>query len=97
MTTVMSFEQVRYFVAVAEERHVGRAARRLRIAQPAVSRQIRNLETELGTSLFQRTPRGMFLSDSGTQFLAHARAILELVDHARSTVQRGRETPESGS
>ncbi len=83
----MSFRQVSYFIAVAEERHVGRAARRLRVAQPALSRQIRNLEDELGTRLFQRTPRGMALLDAGAVFLSHANAIVALVADARAAVQ----------
>jgi DNA-binding transcriptional LysR family regulator len=83
----MSFHQVRYFVTVAEEQHVGRAARRLRVAQPAISRQIRNLEAELGASLFQRTARGMHLSEAGRTFLEHANAILALVDTARASLR----------
>lgn len=78
----MSLAQIRYFVAVAEEGHVGRAAQRLHIAQPPVSRQIRALEDELGTPLFMRTPRGMALLPSGEVFLDHARAILDAVDRA---------------
>lgn len=78
----MSLAQIRYFVAVAEEGHVGRAARRLHIAQPPVSRQIRALEHEVGTPLFARTARGMTLLPSGAAFLDHARGILAAVDRA---------------
>ena len=86
----MSLAQIEYFVAVAQEGHVGRAARGLRVAQPAVSRQIRRLEDELGAALFVRTPRGMQLSDAGHVFLAHARAILTSVRDARDALRRER-------
>ncbi len=78
----VSLAQIRYFVAVAEEGHVGRAARRLHVAQPPVSRQIRALEVEIGAQLFERTPRGMTLLPPGRVFLEHARAILAAVDRA---------------
>ena len=84
----MSLSQIEYFVAVAEVGHVGRAAVTLRIAQPAVSRQIRRLEEELGSPLFLRTPRGMTLSGAGEVFLGHARAILGGVRAARDEVRR---------
>jgi len=84
----VSLSQIQYFLAVAEEGHVGRAARGLRIAQPAVSRQIRRLEDELGTALFVRTPRGMTLSSPGELFLKHARAILGAISAAEREVRR---------
>jgi DNA-binding transcriptional LysR family regulator len=83
----VSLSQIEYFVAVAEEGHVGRAAEKLRVAQPAVSRQIRKLEDELRSPLFLRTPRGMLLSESGVVFLGHARAILAGVRAARDAVK----------
>jgi DNA-binding transcriptional LysR family regulator len=83
----VSLAQIEYFVAVAREGHVGRAAGRLRVAQPAVSRQIRKLEDELGAPLFVRTPRGMRLSSAGELFLDHARGILGRVRAARDAVR----------
>jgi DNA-binding transcriptional LysR family regulator len=78
----VSLSQIRYFVAVAEEANVGRAAQRLHVAQPPVSRQIRALEDEIGTPLFVRTPRGMTLLPAGRVFLDHARTILTALDQA---------------
>lgn len=78
----MSLTQLRYFVAVAEEKNVARAAARVHIAQPPLSRQIKGLEEELGVTLFQRTPKGMELLPAGETFLEHARSILTRVDAA---------------
>ena len=83
----MSLAQIRYFVAVAEEGNVGRAAERLHIAQPPVSRQIQALEAEIGTPLFARTPRGMRLLPSGEAFLQRARSILNALDEATAAAR----------
>ena len=83
----VSLSQIQYFVAVAEEGHVGRAAQRLYVAQPAVSRQIRALEDEIGTPLFTRTPRGMQLLPPGRVFLDRARAILVAVEEAANAAR----------
>src|SRR5206468_3919498 len=77
----MELRHLRYFVQVAEEQHYGRAAEHLRIAQPALSRQIQDLEEEIGFKLFDRLPRGVKISSAGKLFLEDARRILrELID-----------------
>jgi DNA-binding transcriptional LysR family regulator len=73
---------VRYFVAVAEQRHFGRAAAALHITQPSLSRQIRGLEKQLGTTLLQRTSQGSHLTDAGTAFLTHATTMLTVAARA---------------
>jgi DNA-binding transcriptional LysR family regulator len=78
----MELRHLRYFVAVGEEQHYGRAAARLRVAQPALSRQIQDLEEEVGFKLFERLPRGVKLSAAGKLFLQDARRILQEVNEA---------------
>src|SRR6202049_4625865 len=84
----MELRHLRYFVAVGEEQHYGRAARRLRVAQPALSPQIQNLEDELGFKLFDRLPRGVKLSAAGKLFLEDARRILQEVNEAGRRAER---------
>jgi DNA-binding transcriptional LysR family regulator len=84
----MSFDQIRYFVVVAEEENVTRAAARLNLSQPPLTRSVRALEDELGTPLFERHPQGMTLLPAGRVFLAHARRILEEVEAATEAVRK---------
>lgn len=84
----MELRHLRYLVAVGEDQHFGRASRRLRVAQPALSRQIKDLEEEIGFQLFDRLPRGVKLSAAGTLFLEDARRILQTVDEAAARAAR---------
>ncbi len=78
----MDLRQLKYFVAVVEERNIGRAAARLHIAQPPLSRQIKHLEDALGVPLFLRTPRGVEVTNAGALLHEEAHNILALVGRA---------------
>lgn len=79
--------QLESFVAVAEEGHVGRAAKRLRVSQPPLTRRIRSLEDELGVPLFQRTSKGMRLSAQGSALLPQVREVLAQLARLRDSLQ----------
>jgi LysR family transcriptional activator of glutamate synthase operon len=83
----MEMHQLAYFESVSRHLHFTRAAEELNVAQPSVSQQIRKLEQELGTPLFHRMKRHVALTEAGTLFLRHARAVLRQLDEARVEVQ----------
>ncbi|MGL4963609.1 MAG: LysR family transcriptional regulator [Inquilinus sp.] len=85
---MIELRHLRYFVAVAEEGHVTRAAERLGMQQPPLSQQIKALEQALGVPLLHRLPRGVRPTESGLVLLAEARAILAQLDRALETVRR---------
>src|SRR6188768_3001542 len=82
----MQLQQLAYFVAVVDEAHFTRAAERLRVAQPAVSQQIRRLESQLGERLLYRDRRTVALTPAGEALLPYARAALAQVQHGQQAV-----------
>lgn len=84
----MDLRQLHYFVTVAEERHLRRAAERLHLSQPPLTRHIKALEQELGVELFVRTPRGMVLTNAGETLLRDARAVFGMVESAGERARR---------
>ena len=91
----VDLRKLRYFVAVAEELHFGRAAERLYIAQPVLSRQIRALEEELGAKLFVRTKRSTELTPAGRQLLDDAKPLLASADAVRRRVAQAARGPKT--
>lgn len=89
----MELRHLRYFAAVADTLSFTKAARKLRVAQPALSRQIRQLEGELGIRLLERNSRGVALTEPGAEFLSQARAILQQSDQA---IRMAQAVTESG-
>src|SRR4051794_37509046 len=88
MMSRMELRHLKYFVAVAEELHFGRAALRLHIAQPPLSKQIRQFEEELGLRLLERTKRHVALTPAGRVLLKDAREILARSDEAVESARR---------
>ena len=84
----MELRHLRYFVAVAEEENVSRAALKLHVSQPALSRQIRDLEEELGFFLLKRSAKSVHLTDAGRAFLTESRSVLQRVEEAVETARK---------
>src|ERR1700675_1790042 len=84
----MELRHLRYFLTVAEEGHFGRGGERLHIVQPALSMQVRALETELGTALFERTSRRVLLTEAGVLFRVEAERTIQQAARAKDVAQR---------
>ena len=85
---MIELRQLRYFVKIAELEHFGRAAKALHIVQPALSRQVKQLENEIGIDLFERLPRGVRLTQAGIFFAERTNQILSDLDRALVAARR---------
>jgi DNA-binding transcriptional LysR family regulator len=83
----MELRHLRYFIAVAEEENVSRAALRLHVSQPALSRQVRDLEEEIGFLLFERSAKSVRLTEAGRVFLSESRAVIQSAEQAVQTAR----------
>lgn len=90
MTMDVHVRDLRYFVAVAEELHFTRAAERLYVSQPALSKQVRALERQLGVELFRRDPQGVTPTEAGTALLPHARRVLDAWSEGSAALEAAR-------
>ena len=87
----MTLTELRYVVAVAEARHFGKAAERCFVSQPSLSASVKNLEEELGVTLFERGKRGVFVTEAGEQIVAQARRALEEAERVKTVARQGRD------
>src|SRR5258706_16323191 len=90
----MELRQLRYFLAVAEALNFTKAAALLRVAQPALSRRVQDLEDEIGVDLLKRSPRGVVLTAEGKLFLDKTRHILKLADESVEKIRALQPAPE---
>src|SRR5437868_6581312 len=89
----MDFKQLRYFTHIADFGNMTRASESLHIAQPALTQQIANLESELGTRVFDRSTQGVKLTPAGDVLYRHAKSLLKQLDDARTAVRDETEHP----
>ena len=87
----MTLTELKYIVAVAEERHLGRAAERSFVSQPSLSASVKNLEEELGVTLFERGKRGVFLTEAGGRIVEQARRVLAEAERVKLVARQGRD------
>ena len=83
----MDFHHLKYFVEVADKKSFSKAARTLHISQSAISRTIKALEEELGVVLFMRNAKAVELTDAGTIFLSHAKRVVFMFEHLKTTLK----------
>lgn len=92
--TAMTIHQIRYILTIAEYGSLSEAAQRLFISQPSLSQQVRNLETELGYSIFRRTPQGVVLTKDGELFCSQAESVIDCWDDFEQSVSQSEKHPQ---